>query len=93
MKASRQSGEVLMNAVFNLRCLFVYRGSSRLLEQQNIGLDYYFSDYDILPRLESIFFAKLIFNFNFNLVERWDGYILIWPSHPTTHPIYYNNDL
>ena len=31
-------------------------------------------------------FAKLIFNFNFNLVERWDGYILNFPSHPATHP-------
>ena len=27
-------------------------------------------------------FAKLILNFNFNLVERWDGYILNWSSHP-----------
>ena len=25
---------------------------------------------------EPLFFAKLILNFNFNLVERWDGYIL-----------------
>ena len=33
-----------------------------------------------------VLFAKLIFNFNFNLVERWDGYILIWSSHPATHP-------
>ena len=42
-------------------------------------------------------FAKLILNFNFNLVERWDGYILIWSSHPPTqppnHPIKYDNDL
>ena len=29
-----------------------------------------------------LLFAKLIFNFNFNLVERWDGYIIIWSSHP-----------
>ena len=33
-----------------------------------------------------LLFAKLIFNFNFNLVERWDGYIIIWSSHPPTQP-------
>ena len=27
-------------------------------------------------------FAKLSFNFNHNLVESWDGYILNFPSHP-----------
>ena len=30
--------------------------------------------------------AKLSFNFNYNLVESWDGYILNFPSHPATHP-------
>ena len=31
--------------------------------------------------------AKLSFNFNDNLVESRDGYILNFPSHPpTTHP-------
>ena len=30
-------------------------------------------------------FAKLILNFNFNLVERWDGYILIWSDQPAGH--------
>ena len=39
------------------------------------------------------FDAKLILNFNFNLVERWDGYILNYSSHPATHPILYENDL
>ena len=29
-------------------------------------------------------FAKLSFNFNYNLVEIWDGYILNFPSHPAT---------
>ena len=29
--------------------------------------------------------AKLSFNFNYNLVESWDGYILNFPSHPATH--------
>ena len=28
--------------------------------------------------------AKLSFNFNFNLVERWDGYIINFPIHPPT---------
>ena len=28
--------------------------------------------------------AKLSFNFNYNLVESWDGYILNFPSHPPT---------
>ena len=31
-------------------------------------------------------FAKLSFNFNFNLVESWDGYILIWSNHPPPSP-------
>ena len=30
--------------------------------------------------------AKLSFNFNYNLVESWDGYILNFPSDPATHP-------
>ena len=30
--------------------------------------------------------AKLSFNFNYNLVESWDGYILNFPSHPPTQP-------
>ena len=30
--------------------------------------------------------AKLSFNFNYNLVESWDGYILNFPSQPPTHP-------
>ena len=31
--------------------------------------------------------AKLSFNFNYNLIESWDGYVLNFPSHPpTTHP-------
>ena len=33
----------------------------------------------------SFVFAKLSFNFNYNLVESWDGYILNFPSHPPTH--------
>ena len=41
-----------------------------------------------------LFFAKLSFNFNYNLVESesWDGYILNFPTHhpgtypPTTYP-------
>ena len=35
-----------------------------------------------LYQLWVCFFAKLIFNFNFNLVDRWDAYILTWSSHP-----------
>ena len=32
-------------------------------------------------------FAKLSFNFNYNLVEIWDGYILNFPTHhPGTYP-------
>ena len=29
--------------------------------------------------------AKLSFNFNYNLNESWDGYILDFPSRPATH--------
>ena len=32
------------------------------------------------------FIAKLSFNFNYNLVESLDGYILNFPSHPATNP-------
>ena len=36
------------------------------------------------------FFAKLSFNFNYNLVESWDSINFIFnthpPNHPTTHP-------
>ena len=33
-------------------------------------------------------FAKLSFDFNYNLVESWDGYVLNFPNTqpPTTHP-------
>ena len=37
-------------------------------------------------RSQPNYIAKLIFNFNFNYVERWDGYILNVPIHPSTHP-------
>ena len=34
----------------------------------------------------NIYIDKLSFNFNYNLVESWDVYILNFPSHPPTHP-------
>ena len=33
-----------------------------------------------------IFFAKLSFNFNYNLVESWDSINFIFNTHPPTHP-------
>ena len=30
-------------------------------------------------------FAKFTSNFNYNLNLSWDGYILIWSSHPPNH--------
>ena len=39
------------------------------------------SDFTVGNR-ELIIFAKFSFNFNYNLVESWDGYILNFPSHP-----------
>ena len=30
--------------------------------------------------------AKFNTNFNYNFNLSWDGYILIWSSHPATHP-------
>ena len=35
--------------------------------------------------------AKLSYNFNFNLVESWDGYILIWSTRPPPPPEKYGN--
>ena len=34
-----------------------------------------------------MYIAKLSFNFNYNLVESWDGYILNFPSHPEKYGI------
>ena len=36
------------------------------------------------PNLIVVIFAKLNYNYNCNL--SWDGYILIWSSHPPNHP-------
>ena len=38
------------------------------------------------PLRKLIFIAKLSYNFNFNLVESWDGYILIFSNRPPPPP-------
>ena len=42
--------------------------------------------YDIGP------FAKLILNFDFDLAERWNGYIFIQPTRQPPHSIKYDNN-